>query len=172
MSFEEFAKLPEPASCRYELRQGELVQVPPRKRKHRRIQDGLVELLRPIAGNGYLNIEVVFRALSEGEFRTADVAYVSRTRWDKVADHDDLRGAPDLVIEVLPPCNTASEMAERRKLCIENGCHEFWMVDPDLHQIDISTPDAIATTYRSGQRIPLRLFGGADFLLDEIFEIR
>jgi Uma2 family endonuclease len=61
MSFVKFAKLPEPASCRYELRHGELVQVPPPKLDHHLIQDRIAELLKPIARNsGHVSMELLF----------------------------------------------------------------------------------------------------------------
>lgn len=42
-------------------------------------------------------------------------------------DPDDyLRGAPDLIIEVLSPSNTATEICDKEKLCLENGAREFW----------------------------------------------
>jgi hypothetical protein len=60
-------------------------------------------------------------------------------------------------------------MNDRHQLFFETGCLEFWEVDSSLLQIDVSTPDAITTTYRRGQSIPLSLFGGT-LSLDEIFD--
>jgi hypothetical protein len=54
-----------------------------------------------------------------------------------------------------------AEMAEKEKLCLENGSKEFWVLYPKLRQVKVSTPDGITTTYRDGQEIPLRLFGTA-----------
>jgi Uma2 family endonuclease len=90
-------------------------------------------------------------------------------RWEQIKPEDNLRGAPDLVIEVLSPSNTAAEMAEKEKLCLENGSKEFWVVYPKLRQVKVSTPDGITTTYRDGQEIPLRLFGGGTLQVSAIF---
>ena len=62
-----------------------------------------------------------------------------RERWDGIEDY--LFGAPELVIEVLSPSNTASEMRDKRKLCLANGSVEFWVVDPEQREVEVSTPD-------------------------------
>jgi Uma2 family endonuclease len=80
-----------------------------------------------------------------------------------------LSGAPDLVIEVLSPSNTAAEIFDKEKLCLENGSQEFWVVDPDRLQVKISTPDGFTITYHSGQEIPLSLFGNAKVPVNAIF---
>ncbi len=77
------------------------------------------------------------------------------------------RGAPDLVIEVLSPSNTASEMLDKEQICLDNGAREFWVVDPIRRQVKVSGSDGRAATYKAGQSIPL-LFGGT-LLVDLIF---
>jgi hypothetical protein len=42
-------------------------------------------------------------------------------------------------------------------------------VDPDRRQVKISTPDGRTTTYRSGQEIPLPMFGNATIAADAVF---
>jgi Uma2 family endonuclease len=85
----------------------------------------------------------------------------------------DLRGyflgAPDLVIEVLSPPNTMSEILDKEQLCLENGASEFWVVDFNHRQVRISAADSI-TAYHVGERIPLRPFGDATLTVGDIFE--
>jgi Uma2 family endonuclease len=99
----------------------------------------------------------------------ADVAYVPRAKWDRI----DLKGyldcAPDLVVEILSPSNTAAEMNDRKKTFLQAGRREFWLVDAVNRQIDVSTPDGITTTYRAGQAIPLPLLGGGSLPVEDIF---
>jgi hypothetical protein len=73
----------------------------------------------------------------------------------------NFRGAADLVIEVLSPSNTATEIYDKERLSLENGAHEFWVVDPERHQVKVSTPEGRTVTYRSGETISLPLFGNA-----------
>ena len=118
---------------------------------------------------GVVAMEFTFRPLPEHEVRVADIAYVSRERWEQTDPEDNLRGAPDLVLEVLSRSNTAAEVFDKEKLCLENGCREFWVVDSDHRQVEVSTPDGITTTYRAGQEIPSRLFGGGALKVEAIF---
>jgi Uma2 family endonuclease len=171
MTIEEFRKLPEEQVRRHELRHGELVQVNPPRNKHYKIQNRITDLLRGAAGeSGFVGIELAFRPLPEHEFREADVAFVSKERWDKIdPDDDSLAGAPELVVEVLSPSNTVAEINDKEKLCLENGCSEFWVVDADLKQVKVSTPDGITTTYKYGQEILLKLFGNRYLRVNSIF---
>src|SRR5262249_53868048 len=102
---------------------------------------------------------------------TSCVSRMWRTfhRWQQIDPEDWLAGAPDLVIEVLSPSNTATEINDKEKLCLEHGCREFWSVDTDLRQVKVSTPEGITTTFKAGQQIPLRIFGAGSLAVDDIF---
>ena len=60
--------------------------------------------------------------------RRADVAYVSAERSSEAHKTGILEGAPELVIEVLSPSNSAGRMYRLERLCMNNGCQEFWTV--------------------------------------------
>jgi Uma2 family endonuclease len=168
MTFAEFEQLPNPQSFRYELRHGELVQVPFPKFKHSLIQETLRDLFtKASADTGRAYVELGFRALPDREYRRADVTWVSKSRRAEQDLEGYFRGAPDIVIEVLSPSNTVAEMLEKRNLCLENGSREFWVADSKHRQVEVSTPDGHTITYKSGQDIPL-LFGG-HLAVDAIF---
>src|SRR5262245_54979318 len=128
MTVEEFRRLPEGGPVSFELRHGELVEVTRPKLKHTRVQRTARKLLEAAAGDrGIVEIELPFRATPEHELRVADVAFVSQERWDRSNPEDNLHGAPELVIEVLSPSNTAAEIFDKEQLCLEHGCLEFWV---------------------------------------------
>jgi Uma2 family endonuclease len=170
-TFEEFEKIPNPPGHRYELRHGELCKVAFPKISHMEAQWQLRQLLQAAAGDGgKVHTEFPYRPLPEYECWCADVAYVPEARLETIEDW--LLGSPDLVIEVLSPSNTADEMLEKRKLCLENGSKEFWIVDMGRHQVEVSTPDGHSITYKSGQEIPLFFVenpGGGRLAVDAIF---
>jgi Uma2 family endonuclease len=171
MTVAEFSQLPDDDGPVYlELHNGEVVSVPRPKVEHTVIQTSLYDLVKPIVPPGsFLSIEVPFQSPAGYDLRVADVAWISPERW-KTADRKDwFRGAPDLVIEVLSPSNTVSEMYEKERLCLENGTKEFWVVDPDRRQVRISTPDGPSRTWTSGQEIRLRMFGDHKLPVDAIF---
>ena len=143
MTFAEFEKVPNhPRGLHYELRHGELVLVPPPKHKHHLAQHRLQRLLANAAGEaGEVATELGYRPVPEHEYWEADVAFVFRDRWDQIPREGNMQGPPELVVEVLSPSNTAAEIRDKRKLCLENGSHEFWVVDIDHLEVEVSTPD-------------------------------
>ncbi len=169
MTFEEFVKLREPERFRYELHHGELVKLPFPKMPHLRVQERLQDLLKKAAPRDVVMLELGFVALPEYEYRRADVAYVPRERWDAIRSDDFFHGAPDVVIEVLSPSNTAAEMRDKRKLCLANGSSEFWVVDPEQREIEVSTPDGHSVIYGPGSAIPLFFAPGASIAVDAVF---
>jgi len=171
MTVEEYTRLPEDNEAfYYELHHGELVKVCRPKPRHTKTQRRLRQLFEAVAGEaGIVEIEIPFSALPEHELRVADVAFVSKERWEQMAPDVYLQGAPDLVIEVLSPSNAAEEILDKEQLCLENGCREFWVVDGKRRQVKVSTPDGLTKTYHAGQEIPLTLFAGASLKVDAIF---
>jgi Uma2 family endonuclease len=168
MTVAEFQQLPEPEAHYHELRHGELFKVTRPKLNHIIAQKRLLSLLDALdAGAAFT--EFGFRPRPEHELRVADVALITRDRWATINPKDHFHGAPDLVIEVLSPSNTAAEMLEKVQICLENGCREFWIVDLDRRQVKVSTPGGHTSWYRPGQKIPLLFVPGKVLAVDAIF---
>ena len=55
----------------------------------------------------------------------------------KKLGEEGCRGAPDLVVEILSPSNTAIEMERKLLLYKEAGVQEYWIVDPKNKHISI-----------------------------------
>jgi Uma2 family endonuclease len=170
MTVEQFRALPEPTGGYYELHHGVPVAMTFPKHKHWRIQHRLVRLLEAISsGRGVIGSEFGFRPAPEHQFWGADVAYVSQARFDAIDPEDNLRGVPELVIAVLSPSNTMSEINEREAMCLENGCLEFWVVDPKRKTVKVSTPDRKTITYIESDTIPLSLPAPGQLAVSQIF---
>ncbi len=171
MTVEEFSRLPKDDGPVYhELRHGEVVAVTRAKYKHYTIQRRLRRMLENVSpADSLVDTEFAYRPLPEHELWVADVVYVSAAREQGVDPESYLEGAPDLVIEVLSPSNTAAEMLEKEEICLENGTHDFWVIDPVRRSVKVSTPDGRTRTWKSGQEIPLPLFGDSKIAVDAIF---
>jgi len=157
MTVEEFRQLPEDSGPVYhELRHGEPVAVTRPKLKHFLIQRNLRVLLTPFAEAGScVEIEVAYRPLPEHELWVADVAYVSAERFHEADPDDNIRGAPELIVEVLSPSNTAAEIGEKARISLANGSREFWVVDPVRGQVKVTTPDGRTVTWQATDEIPV-----------------
>jgi Uma2 family endonuclease len=160
MTFAKFERMPDDGR-RYELRNGEPIDVPPATHRHFLIRRRLRQLLESAAGGaGVVATAWGFRPTADYEYRIADVAFVSLQRERAIPPDGYLMGAPELVIDI--------ESEEKERLCIENGCLEFWVIDPKRRSVEVSTPDGPSMTYATGQQIAL-MFGG-ELAVDAIFE--
>jgi len=135
---------------------------------HTFTRKGLAVLLDSASPAGASFVHIGFRP-ADYEYRVADVAYCSHERWAKEDGQGQFMGVPEIVIEVLSPSNTASEMLAKEHLCLQNGGREFWIVDLERRQVKVSTPDGHTVSYKSGQRIPLFFAPGEGIAVDEIF---
>ena len=154
----------------YELHHGEVVVVTRPKSKRYKLQLRLIRLLEPkLRKFGEVAMELPYRPVAEFELRAADVAVVSRARWDTIDPEADLGGAPELVIEVTSPSNTKAQRQELATLCLANGALEFWIVDQTKCTVTVIQRDGAATTYTVGQHISLAPFGGETLAVSEIF---
>jgi len=171
MTVEEFQNLPEGRGARQELHHGELITLPPPKLKHSLIQLNLVFLIKPPADPAAsVSKGVAFLPLPEHELWVADVAYLSAERFRQADRVDYIHVAPEVVIEVLSPSNSASEILDREQICLANGAKEFWVVDPGYPRIKVTTSNGRSTIHVSGDEVPLPLLGAhASLKVDDVF---
>jgi Uma2 family endonuclease len=160
MTVAEFRESRDPPGAYYELRHGEAVAVTRPKWGHFWIQGRLHDLVRARVGTlGMTRTEFAFRPSPEYELWAADVAYARGERCGVDSD-DNFPGAPDLVIEVLSPSNTAEEMEDRKSICLDNGALEFWVVSPEKRTVTVYTTGT-QRVYKRGSAVPVdRFFPG------------
>ena len=171
MTVAEYEKVPPPPGGRWELRHGELAKVTFPTGRHYKTQNRLRDLLPPLVGDwGSVGTEMAFRPLPEHEVWGADIGIVSLARWRTLPDRGWLAGSPEIVIEVLSPSNSASEMLDREETCMAGGCLEFWIVDTEKRKVRVTRRDGPTHIYKDGDSIPLPLFGDAAAIaVSEIF---
>jgi len=166
---EQFRQLPKGGEFTYELQDGKVVAVTRPKPRHWKLQRRLSRLLEPRLKAFEVAIEVPFRAVAKFNLRAADVAAISRERWDAIDPDDDLRGAPELVIEIKSPSNTQRKLQELISLCLQNGAVEGWILDVLKKTVSVTRSNNSTVTYGPGSTIPLTSFGGGELAVDEIF---
>lgn len=164
----EFLDRPEPVGGYEELRQGEIYTVTFPKLPHARLQRRIEMALLSIVGeDAVVQIEMAFCASPENELRRADIAVISSARWEKDEETGYISGAPEIVIEVESPSNTAREFREKEDLCLANGAIAFWVVYPDLREITVAFSEG-SRIYRDGDEIELRGFGDKRVAVTEL----
>jgi len=134
------------------LQNGEIVRLPPPKQPHARLQVKIFKALHQRAErDGELKMEFAFQC-SAHDVREADIGWTSHERWNAANGPGYFQGAPDLVIEIMSPSNSKSEMRERESYCLENGCSEFWTVFPDEGRILVRAFSTTSAPTRSSAR--------------------
>jgi len=169
MSVQQFRQLPE-GECQYELHHGEVVAMTRPKHRHINLQMRLNALLEPrLRAFGAVAIEMPYRAFPEFDLRVADVAVISRARWNAIDPDDNLYGTPELVVEVKSPSNTERQLRELVSTCVNKDTLEFWIVDSDRKSVTVFRPDGIPAVFSTGDSLSLAAFGGGELAVDEIF---
>ena len=126
---------------RYELIEGELLVSTAPGLPHQRI-----------AGMFHFEISLYLRQHPVGEVIATpgmmfdvynatipDLIYMSHERRDQIEHGGRLRGAPELVIEVLSPGdeNRRRDEVVKRQTYGKFGVEEYWIVDPEQHVIEV-----------------------------------
>ena len=127
---------------RYEAIAGELYVTPAPSLRHQRISMRLTLLLHRLLvepGLGELiaaPVGVEFPATEEGV--QPDLVFVSNARRGILAD-PWIRGAPDLVVEILSPTTAHRDRGVKRKLYERQGVEQYWIVDPEASAVEVWT---------------------------------
>ena len=99
----------------------------PHKNRHSVAQNRVQNLLGGHAPEGLSPTELAI-ATPQGT-RAADVVWMSPGRWEEMqATGDPTTLAPEICVEVMSDSNDWEEMREKRRLYVEAGAEEVWVV--------------------------------------------
>ena len=94
-----------------------------------------------------------------------------------VCDKDKLgkgsvNGAPDLVVEIVSPSNTHSELFRKFQFYLEAGVREYWVIDPETKSVQVHIYDNghyLSTAYKNNARIPVTVLPGLEIPLEDLW---
>ena len=165
-----------PDDQRYELLDGDLIMVPAPNVKHQRVQGNLYYHLRLFITEhelGELLLAPCDVVLSDGDVVQPDLLFVSRERAHLLSGGEDVRGAPDLVIEILSPSTADKDRGTKRELYGAHGVAEYWLVDPMAETVSIYRRRAgrltATRTFNREETLRSPLLSGLELHLDDIF---
>ena len=165
-----------PADKRYELLDGDLIMVAAPNLKHQTVQLELATHLRQFIRDralGKLFIAPCDVVLSDTDVVQPDLLFISRGREHLLSGGENVRGAPDLVVEILSPATADRDRGHKRELYGRHGVLEYWLVDPMAETVSIhhQRAGALAATHTFGREETLRspLLAGLELRLDDIF---
>jgi Uma2 family endonuclease len=138
-TYEDYCRIPDDGQ-RYEVIRGVLYVSPAPRTRHQRVIAYLLTALNNFVTARQLGevltspIDVLLPGLAS--VVQPDILFVSRDRAG-IVEEKYLRGAPDLVVEVLSPSNPGHDRKTKLEVYAEAGVREYWIVDPDARSIDV-----------------------------------
>ena len=134
------------ANENYEFFDGELTQKMSPKRSHSRVQGRLLLLLDDWSKNkGEVGIEWAVRLKRGGKdwCPLPDLLYVSFEKLGNIVLEDDACPiAPDLVVEVISPGQSFSDLSEKAEAYLKAGVDRVWLIDTQVKKITVFYPDS------------------------------
>ena len=161
---------------RYELLNGELVMPPAPLTGHQMISMALASRLYLYVNEKGLGTVVAAPTdvvLSDTDVVQPDVLFVSSQR-SQIVTRENVRGAPDLVVEILSPATAERDQTVKLDLYAQHGVIEYWIVDPDAKTISVLLrgEGGFGVVGIYGERETLRspTLAGFNVALDEVFQ--
>lgn len=172
ITYQDYLQLPE--ESRYEVLEGDLCMVPAPSHKHQRIANRInIALSSQVEakGLGEVNIAPFDVILADDAVVQPDVLVVLKENMGIIAP-EGVRGAPDLVVEVLSPTNAHRDRGIKRRLYGRHGVKEYWIVDPDAQTVEVAVNvggrlDTLGL-YGPGDRIVSRVLPDLDLAIEDL----
>ena len=173
LTYADYMKTPEEEHC--ELIGGELVMFTTPPTYHQLVLSNLMYKVGVFVrerdlGRVYPVLTDV--VLSDRDVVKPDILYVSKQR-SHILTRENVRGAPDLVVEILSPATAERDRTVKLDLYAQHGVKEYWIVDPDAGTITVLLRGEgsfeVGGIYGEGQSLRSPTLAGFSVTLEEIF---
>ena len=165
-----------PEDRRYELLDGELTMTPAPGERHQSVAALLGwKLVQFATENGLGRVypapfDVV---LSDTDVVQPDFLFVSNAR-AHIVTAANVRGAPDIVVEILSPSTAERDRTFKRTLYAMHGVNEYWLVDTAGENVTVLLLEdpgefKVAGTYGSGETLRSPTLTGLTLNVDDVF---
>ena len=161
-TYEDYAKTPD--DVRYQLIDGELILSPSPTFHHQRISGAMFVELHQWAVSSQAGKVVCAPMdvyLTETDTVQPDILFISSERMHIVEDRY-VRGAPDLVVEILSPSTSSLDLGAKMGLYALHGVPHYWIADPD-------TRTARTLRLEAGDYVEVASFTENDVLTSDAF---
>ena len=105
-----------------------------------------------------------------------DLLFVSEARRHEILTKQNVKGVPDLVVEVGSPGTRKRDEILKRRLYEVQGVLEYWIVDPDLQTVRVFRRERerygrpIELSREAGDVLTTSVFPGLELPLARIFK--
>jgi Uma2 family endonuclease len=139
LTYDDFVLFPDDGK-RHELIDGEHYVTPSPNLKHQKVSGNLYLLIRtwleehPTGQIYYAPFDVIFSMFDVVE---PDLLYMSNERASKILTDANVKGAPELVIEIGSIGTRKRDETIKRRLYERSSVSEYWVVDPEIDVIRV-----------------------------------
>lgn len=110
--------------------------------------------------------------LTQSNVAQPDVLFIAKDRLSIIQDR--VRGAADLVAEIISPTSRQRDRIEKRDLYEQHGIKEYWMIDPDAQTAEVLTLEngeyRLAGRWRPGETARSVLLAGFEVPVNTLFQ--
>ena len=157
ITVEEFEAMASDPGHRYELVDGELIDMDGKPR-HGRVTGEIYLLLKGHVRHNNLPLDVGVNTGFQMDPFTLRFPDVQVTTWERMAEYDEdapgwPRFAPDVAIEVVSASNTPAELARKAGEYFANGTRAMWIADPGPRTVAIRRPGAAEQVFGVGDTL-------------------
>jgi Uma2 family endonuclease len=145
LTYDDYVKLPDDGN-RYEIIDGELYVNPAPVPRHQDVVLNLAIALRlyfHAFGGGKVYISPLDVVLAEDGIVEPDLVVIKSDR-TSIIGHKNVRGVPNLVVEVLSDGTRRVDEGKKRRLYERSGIDEYWIADPELEIVKIYRRTGVA----------------------------
>ncbi len=179
LTYDDFLLFPDDGK-RHELIDGEHYVTPSPNLKHQNVSGNLHLLIgswleeHPVGHIFYAPFDVVFSPFDVVE---PDLLYMSNARGAEILTAANVRGVPELVIEIGSPSTRKRDETIKRRLYERSGVTEYWVVDPELDVVRVYRRSgdrfdrAVELSAEAGDAIETRLLPGLVLPLARVFRV-
>lgn len=172
VTYQDYAAWPDDGK-RYEIIDGEAMMTPAPAILHQRVALKLSRLLGDaIKSAGEVFIAPCDVVFDEANVVQPDILLVLREN-RRIVKEDNIRGAPDLVVEVLSESSGHRDLMTKRELYAKFGVPEYWIVDPREKTLDVLSLKGKgyqrAATFRNHDKVKSALSAQLQFRLSAIW---
>lgn len=175
-TYEDYRRLPEDG-WRYEVLEGVLHMTPAPSPTHQFILRNLSLALgsflknHPMGEFAFSPIDVLLpRDLASPV--QPDLVFLKQDRLHLISS-DGIKGAPDLIAEILSPSNWITDRRDKFRLYSTAGVREYWILDPEAKTVEVFTLRGdsyeLLGKFSPGETARSEVLEGFEPALDEIF---
>ncbi len=172
LTAEQFDNYPFEEDKRYELDEGELIEMTKPAYRHNRVLGILFLELGICCRKNRIGEPLVSEnlyALSPSTRRAPDVAVILGDRFEELKDAKVIPIIPDIAAEVISPSETPRMIHRKRKQYFEAGVKEVWLIHPEVRKIEIWTGAGVSEVLADSDVLTSTWLPGFALALKELF---